>query len=136
MIKWNQNPKGSDVLDNYIKEKISYLRNANRIVELNKGFSHDKKYVIDDKYLLRLFSIEDKQNRKEEFDCINKLATYSNYVPTGIEFGTLKDIDMAYMILTYLPEIDAEVALKDLTAKEQYSAGFLAGKELKAFQHL
>ncbi|WP_224752793.1 aminoglycoside phosphotransferase family protein [Metabacillus arenae] len=118
-------------MDHQIKEKIFHLKNSNSIIELNKGFSDDKKYVIDDKYLLRLFPIEDEKNRKEEFDTLNKLATYSNYVPSGIEFNSLKDIKMAYMILTYLPGKDAEVALKDLTEKEQYTSGFLAGKELK-----
>jgi aminoglycoside phosphotransferase (APT) family kinase protein len=123
-------------MDDHIKEKIPYAKNANSIIELNKGFSNDKKYVIDDKYLLRLFSNEGKQNRKKEFDTIKKLARYSKYVPIGIEFDTLNDFYMSYMIFTYLPGMDAEVALKDLTEKEQYLAGFLAGKELKKLHNL
>lgn len=123
-------------MDYYIKEKVSYLKNANSIIKVNKGFSHDEKYVIDDKYLLRIFSNEDLHKRKVEFDIINELATYSNFVPKCLDFANLKKIDSAYMVLTYLPGIDAEVALSHLTENEQYSAGFLAGKELKKLHSL
>jgi aminoglycoside phosphotransferase (APT) family kinase protein len=128
--------RGSDLVENQIKENISYAKNANRIIELNKGFSTDKKYVLDDKYLLRLFSSVDKQKRKEEFNMINQLSKYSNYVPSGIEFGTLENMKLSYMILTYLPGMDAESALKGLSEHEQYSAGFSAGKELKQLHSL
>lgn len=43
---------------------------------------------------------------------------------------------MAYMILTYLPGKDAEIALKELTNEEQYRIGILAGKELKKLHRL
>jgi aminoglycoside phosphotransferase (APT) family kinase protein len=40
------------------------------------------------------------------------------------------------MILTFLPGEDAEVAMKGLTEKEQYHAGFDAGRELKKLHEL
>lgn len=118
------------VLDNRILEKISYVKDAKNMIELTKGFSDDKKYVIDGKYLLRLFSLKNVQHRKAEFDTIKKLAAYSDYIPNGISFHSLEDSDMACMVLTYLPGNDADEALKDLTADEQYVAGVFAGKEL------
>ncbi|SEQ90225.1 Predicted kinase, aminoglycoside phosphotransferase (APT) family [Virgibacillus subterraneus] len=113
-----------------LEEKISYLKNAKAIVELNKGFSHDKKYVVDNKYLIRIFPIKDQESRKIEFNTLNKLAGFSNYVPKGFEFESLINEGIAYMVLDYLPGADAEVILKYLTEQEQYAAGFHAGEEL------
>ncbi|GIN96594.1 aminoglycoside phosphotransferase [Siminovitchia terrae] len=123
-------------MSHYLKDEISYFDNVNSIIKLNKGFSHDEKYVINDHYLLRVFPNEELNKRKEEFETINKLGKYSNLIPKGLDFGFLEKNDRAYMLLTYLPGIDAEVALRDLTKKEQYSAGFLAGKELKKLHKL
>ncbi|MGD6831352.1 aminoglycoside phosphotransferase family protein [Sutcliffiella halmapala] len=123
-------------MDIQIKEKITYLKNAKSIVELKKGFSFDKKYIIDNKYLLRLFPIEEVKKREIEYDTIHALSAYSNYVPAGVEFNTLEELDKAYMILTYLPGEDAELAMKGLTEKEQYYAGFDSGRELKKLHEL
>lgn len=123
-------------MDSQLTEKITYLKNAKSIVELKKGFSFDKKYIIDNEYLLRLFPIEDVNRRREEYDTIHALSAYSNYVPAGVEFNTLEELDRAYMILTYLPGEDAEIAMKGLTEKEQYNAGFDAGRELKKLHEL
>jgi len=123
-------------MDSQIKEKITYLKNAKSIVELKKGFSLDKKYIIDNQYLLRLFPIEEVKKRRIEYNTIHALSAYSNYVPAGVEFNTLEELDKAYMVLTFLPGDDAEVAMKVLTEKEQYHAGFMAGKELKKLHEL
>ncbi|MCA1321642.1 aminoglycoside phosphotransferase family protein [Bacillus tianshenii] len=123
-------------MDSQLTEKITYLKNAKSIVELKKGFSFDKKYIIDNEYLLRLFPIEDVNKRRIEYDTIHALSAYSDYVPAGVEFNTLEELDKAYMILTYLPGEDAEVAMKGLTEKEQYYAGFDAGRELKKLHEL
>lgn len=123
-------------MNDYIKEKVSYLKDANSIIKLTKGFSHDEKYVIDDKYLLRIFPSEELNKRKEEFHTLNELSLYSNVIPKVLEFAHLKKIDKAYMVLTYLPGMDAESTLGKLTENEQYSAGFVAGKELKKLHNL
>lgn len=123
-------------LDIRFKEEILYLKNSNSIVPINKGFSADKKYIIDDKYLIRFFSDEDEKRRRKEFNTINELGAYSNAVPKAIAFETLNDLGMSYMILSYLPGKDAEVALKELTEQEQYTAGIFAGKELKNLHKL
>ncbi|MEH6944347.1 hypothetical protein [Bacillus sp. JJ722] len=52
-------------MDNYIKEKIPYLKDAHSIIEVNKGFSHDEKYVIDNKYLLRIFLLKNLVKEKK-----------------------------------------------------------------------
>lgn len=123
-------------MDIQIKEKITHLKNARSIVELDKGFSFDKKYIIDNEYLLRLFPIEDVKHRRIEYDTIHALSAFSNYVPAGVDFNTLEELGKAYMILTFLPGVDAEVAMKGLTENEQYHVGFDAGRELKKLHGL
>ncbi|MCM3399411.1 MULTISPECIES: aminoglycoside phosphotransferase family protein [Oceanobacillus] len=118
------------------KKKIPFLRYSKEVVSLDKGFSYDKKFIIDNQYLLRVFSNKQIQRRKEEFVTVNKLGAYSDAIPKGIEFDVIEGTDMAYMILTYLPGKDAEIALKELTNEEQYRIGILAGKELKKLHRL
>ncbi|WP_340081973.1 aminoglycoside phosphotransferase family protein [Terribacillus sp. FSL K6-0262] len=123
-------------MDTRIKEAISYLRHTNEIMELKKGFSYDQKYVIGRKYLLRLFSIEEAAEREAEFLTLNRLCELSECVPKGLEFGYVKDLRKAYMVLSYLPGIDAEAGLSKLTKEEQYAAGVSAGSELKKLHAL
>ncbi|WP_100012505.1 aminoglycoside phosphotransferase family protein [Lentibacillus sediminis] len=125
---------------NFINQSVidssPYLSKAASIRELNKGFSHDEKYVIDEKYLLRIFSSEADEQRREEFFYINQAAAYSSYVPETIDYQTLTEVGASYMLLTYLPGIDGEEALKELTEDEQYQGGVLAGKELKKLHQI
>src|SRR5690625_6074294 len=83
-----------------------------------------------------MFSNEFEISRREEYDTIHALETYSDYVPRVIEFGSLEDLNLSYMILTYLPGEDAEVSLQRLTKEKRYSAGFIAGGELKKLHGL
>lgn len=123
-------------MDINVLKNIPHLKNAASIVELTKGFSYDKKFIIDQKYLLRCFSSEDKERRNAEFETVRTLAAYSNYVPEGIEFNSLPGSDISYMLLTYMPGEDGETALKKLKTEEQYSAGVSSGKELKKLHRL
>lgn len=123
-------------MDIRIIEKIPSLKKANSIVPINKGFSADQKYIIDEQYLIRMFSSEFEISRRGEYHMIHALSAYSDYVPKVIEFGSLKDLNLSYMILTYLPGEDAEVSLQRLKEEEQYSAGLIAGGELKKLHSL
>lgn len=119
-----------------LKDEIKYLQSASDVSKITKGFSHDEKYLIDGNYLLRIFPNHEAKKRRQEFETINKLATYSEFVPKGLEFAALKGNDKAYMILTYIRGTDAEVSLCDLTEDEQYTAGVFAGRELHKLHQL
>ncbi|TYS68283.1 phosphotransferase [Sutcliffiella horikoshii] len=114
-----------------MEHEIPFMREANRIQQLTKGFSNDQKFVIDDKYLIRLFPLEDADHRRKEFETITMLSSLSDFLPEAIEFGEQEARGLAYMVLTYLPGKDGEEALSSLTEIEQYHVGFQAGKELK-----
>ncbi|RXJ04634.1 aminoglycoside phosphotransferase family protein [Anaerobacillus alkaliphilus] len=112
------------------------ITSSTEINEITKGFSHDKKYVVNGQYLVRIFPQGEEEKRKEEFNCIQTLSNYSQFVPKTYEFGHLADNEFSYMILEFLPGDDAESVLPQLSGDEQYEAGFLAGKELKKLHQL
>ncbi len=114
----------------WLRNEISYAAGAKSIRQLNKGFSYDIKYVIDEQYLVRIFPMEEMERRKREFETLQSCSAYSAFVPKALEIDVLEELDKAYMILSYTQGEDGEVALKSLTTKQQYEAGFLAGKEL------
>ncbi len=114
-----------------IKQEFPFMREANSVQQLTKGFSDDQKFVIDDKYLIRLFPLEDANHRRKEFETISMLSSLSDFVPIAIEFGVQEALGLAYMVLSYLPGKDGEEALSSLTESEQYHVGFQAGNELK-----
>lgn len=123
-------------MDKWLKEKISLVSEAQQTTPIHKGFSSDKKFVVDDRYLIRLFRSEGKEERHKEFQTIKKLANYSEFVPKAVEFDTIPESDYAYMVLTYLPGVDGEIALNQLTEIEQYAIGVKGGKELKKLHEL
>ncbi|QGH33344.1 phosphotransferase [Gracilibacillus salitolerans] len=111
-------------------ESIPMVNSAEVITKIDKGFSRDQKYILDYKYLLRIYPIDEIDKRKVEFETLKKLAEISNLIPKPIEFGK------GYMILTYLPGEDGEEALRSLTKQEQYIAGLSAGRELRKLHQL
>ncbi|MGP4042157.1 phosphotransferase family protein [Gracilibacillus sp. D59] len=111
-------------------ESIPMVNAAEVIKKIEKGFSRDQKYILDYKYLLRIFPVEEIDKRKVEFETLKELAEISDFVPKPIEFGK------EYMILTYLPGEDGEAVLQNLTEQQQYNAGLSAGHELRKLHHL
>ncbi|MCM3617484.1 aminoglycoside phosphotransferase family protein [Sutcliffiella horikoshii] len=116
---------------NGIEQEIPYMNKASDIKRLTKGFSKDEKFVLDDKYLIRLFPLEDAKYRRNEFETIRALSSLSVFVPEAIEFGVQEKLGLAFMVLTYLPGCDGEEALCSMTERDQYLVGFQAGMELK-----
>ncbi|MEK9198974.1 aminoglycoside phosphotransferase family protein [Ureibacillus sp. 179-F W5.1 NHS] len=127
---------GGNQLESNLIKRIDYLKNADSILPLTKGFSNDQKFVIDQRFLLRIFPMDQQVKRKIEFDTIHQLSSISECVPKTIEFNHLEDLNKCYMIVSFLPGKDAEEALKELTTTEQYDAGYMAGNELGKLHQL
>ncbi|NBJ68210.1 aminoglycoside phosphotransferase family protein [Roseburia sp. 1XD42-34] len=109
---------------------IPFFQQATTIKPLNKGFSFDQKYILDDQYLVRVFSDEHIEKRKEEFHTLAKLRSLSKAIPEAMEFNVVKEQGLAYMVLSFMPGEDGEATLQKLETKEQYDAGYSAGEEL------
>lgn len=100
--------------------------------KINKGWSADNKYLIKDdnnnKYLLRISSIDQYDKKLIEFDYLKKLEKIGLSMCKPIEFGTCDD--GVYIILSWIEGVDAQEYILNLSNKEQYEYGIIAGKEL------
>lgn len=100
---------------------------------IDKGWSKDKKYCIEDekgnKYLLRISPLEEYEKKKAEFEIMHKLASMHIPMCEALEFGTLKE--GIYSIQTYIDGEDFEEVINNFSKDEQYAYGLKAGKLLK-----
>ncbi|MBC1544910.1 aminoglycoside phosphotransferase family protein [Listeria cossartiae] len=114
--------------------QLKMLHNAKVISEIKKGFSVDRKYQVDETYLVRVFSIDLLQERKQEFEIIRELSSQISLVPKAYDFGTIGE--EGYMIIDYLRGEDAESGMSHLSNLEQFKAGFSAGELLRKIHQL
>lgn len=100
--------------------------------KINKGWSADNKYLIKDdnnnKYLLRISSIDQYDKKLIEFNYLKKLEKIGLSMCKPIEFGTCDE--GVYIILSWIEGVDAQEYILNLSNKEQYEYGIIAGKEL------
>lgn len=100
--------------------------------KINKGWSTDIKYLIKDdnnnKYLLRISSIDQYDKKLIEFNYLKKLEEIGLSMCKPIEFGTCDE--GVYIILSWIEGVDAQEYILNLSNKEQYEYGIIAGKEL------
>ena len=114
---------------------ISSSTNWASVEPVDKGWSNDKKYHIEtlsgEHLLLRLSSIEEYENKKKEFEIIEKYAKLGFGMSMPKEFGACNGNQNTYMLLTWLEGRDLEDALPQLSENEQYRLGRQAGIILK-----
>jgi aminoglycoside phosphotransferase (APT) family kinase protein len=116
-----------------IQEKIKLLQSANRIEQLSKGYSPDKKYVVyvnDNKLLLRLGDIEGYEKKKTEFRILNEMQQFNVKSPKPIDIGIIDELNACYNIYSYIDGVDAKEIIHTLTEEEQYKIGMEAGIQL------
>lgn len=114
---------------------ISSSTNWASVEPVDKGWSTDKKYHIKTLFgehlLLRLSSMEEYENKKKEFEIIEKYAKLGFGMSMPKEFGACNGNQNTYMLLTWLEGRDLEDALPQLSENEQYRLGRQAGVILK-----
>ncbi len=107
--------------------------------QLTKGFSQDKKYIIEDdkniKYVLRISDISVFEKRKYQFQILKQLNELNIYCSTPIEFGMI-DENNCYTLLSWLDGVDAETIIRNMSNEEAYLLGIDAGKILKKIHNI
>lgn len=102
---------------------------------VEKGWSDDKKYQIKtksgDKLLLRISDISKYENKKKEYEIIEKYASLGFAMSMPIAFGVCNEDKNVYMLLSWIEGQDLEEALPGLSEREQYLLGRQAGEILK-----
>lgn len=116
-------------------EDIKDSSNWESIEKVSKGWSTDSKYLIKTKdgmlLLLRISDVEKYDEKKKEYEIVEKYAKLGFLMSLPIDFGICNNGKNVYMLLTWIEGKDLEEVLPDLTESEQYSLGREAGKILK-----
>ncbi|MGM7636601.1 aminoglycoside phosphotransferase family protein [Bacillus sp. Hm123] len=121
-----------------IQERVKSLQNATTIEELRKGYSPDKKYVVDvghKKLLLRVGDIESYKKKKTEFQILKNMQNLKVQSPHPIEMGIIEEFNSCYNIFSFIDGVDGKDMIQTLTEEEQYKSGIEAGTQL-ARMHL
>jgi len=110
------------------------------IAPLTKGWSSDKKYVIEtddgQRLLLRVADIAEYEKKKTEFEMMKKVAATGIPMQQPVDFGVCDDGKSVYTLLTWVDGEDAQEALPLLPELEQYALGKQAGQILRKMQSL
>ena len=100
------------------------------VEKINKGFSGEDKYLVVDnkgnKYLLRIAPIASYEERKGQYDLLEKIAKLNINASKPICFGKLNE-EKIYTVLTYLEGEDAGVVIENVSDLEAYKMGKEAG---------
>jgi aminoglycoside phosphotransferase (APT) family kinase protein len=99
---------------------------------IEKGFSVDKKYIINDTFLVRVISLD----RIARFKEVYKVQKEFNSVALSqkvIDF--IIDDEYGYYITEYIPGKNGLEVIESFSTSEQYNFGVLAAKELVLFHN-
>ena len=106
----------------------------NKIIEINKGFSDDKKYCVEtlngDKLFLKISDISEFKQKKIEFDRLNEVAVLPISMTLPIDFGKCNNGNYVYTLTTWCEGSEACEVLPHLSEEEQYDLGIQAGEIL------
>lgn len=110
----------------------------NQIKLINKGWSSDKKYfienIIGERFLLRISDISEYDTKKTEFDLMRRMLTTGIKMSEPVDFGVCNDGKNVYQLLTWCEGEEAKEVLPLLSKKEQYHFGCLAGQMMLKMQ--
>ena len=107
---------------------------------LTKGWSDDKKYVVEaadgKRLLLRIADISEYDNKKSEYEMIQEVAALGIPVQQPMDFGICENGKSVYTLFTWVEGDDAQKILPLLSETEQYALGLKAGEILRKIHSL
>lgn len=103
------------------------------VVKIEKGWSHEQKYKVTNSegknFLLRIAPSEQYENKKAEFENMQKLSELGIPMCQPIEFGNCEE--GVYSLQSWIDGVGAEEAIASLPDSEIYRYGYEAGEILK-----
>ncbi|BCN31015.1 aminoglycoside phosphotransferase family protein [Anaeromicropila herbilytica] len=107
---------------------------------IEKGMSGDKKYYIEtnnnERLLLRIADISEYEQKKTEYERMNKLSANGVPMPRTIDFGICNADKSVYTLLEWIDGNEVEEIVNRMDEKEQYLMGVESGKILKQIHTL
>ena len=113
---------------------MHYLASFQRAEKISKGMAGDEKYYClrDDKaYLLRVADGNEYDQKKCEYENLQKLNNAGLPVPECVEFRKSDDGKKVYTLLSWIPGEETEKVLPKLSGQDQYKLGVQAGDILR-----
>lgn len=118
----------------YLADIKSY-HTFEKIEKIEKGWSSDRKFYIETyenkRLLLKVADISNYQQKKFEFEMMNKVYDLNVVMSKPIEFGTCNNGKEVYSLFSWCDGDDAKNVIPYLTETEQYVLGLKYGQELK-----
>ncbi|KAA0965754.1 aminoglycoside phosphotransferase family protein [Sporosarcina sp. ANT_H38] len=108
---------------------IPFLKNSSSYKLINKGFSTDVKWCVDEKYLLRISPTIDVKQLEEQAFLTNAVHAIDPRIPYVYEVALHKG--HAYMILDYIAGENGEIVLSTRSDALQYKIGQQVGQTLR-----
>ena len=109
------------------------LTDFKEVTKIEKGWSHEQKYKVtaeDGKhYLLRISPIEQYEEKKVEFEDMQKISAIGIPMCQPIEFGTCEE--GVYSLQSWIEGKDVEEMIPSLSNEKVYAYGYEAGEILK-----
>lgn len=119
---------------------IPKFRTFKYIEKINKGWSNESKFYIEDnegnKLLLRISDISAYDKKKKEFEVIRKFNSLKFVMSKAIDFGKCNNEQNVYILLTWVDGNSLDAVIGNLTEREQYELGLQAGKILNQIHSL
>lgn len=119
--------------------KIPGYENWVNLKEISKGYSGEKKYLVEDKFnnkfLVRIASLDKYEEKKKQYNLLVELEKLNVNTPKPIRFGKLNEEEV-FTVLSWLEGEDADASVGNLTDKESYRLGLEAGKILSKLHSL
>ncbi|CAM2903589.1 aminoglycoside phosphotransferase family protein [Paenibacillus sediminis] len=114
--------------------------NGSRITPIEKGYSTDKKYLVEysdgRKELLKLFDISELDAKKQEYSILEQMIGLDVKCSLPIDIGELESSPLGYMLLSYVDGQDALEVLPAYSESVQYMIGLEAGQQLRKIHQL
>lgn len=118
-------------------KQIPLLNNRKSVTPITKGFSFDKKYIVElpaKKVLVKLFEREVYERKKAEFVILEKMRELEIPCPEPLAIGMTET--EGYMITSYIEGEDGREEIQKYPESVQFQIGVKAGKVLRQIHHL
>ena len=130
-----EKPAAKAIEQNFLENYCS-LRRLTIVQEITRGWSEDKKYLVQnsdgEKFLLRVTHAAEKfPYKQQEFAALKTLEKLDLPLPKPLDLTCCKDCETICMLLSWVPGEDLEEGLPERSPEEQYRLGITAGKILR-----
>ena len=123
-----------------MKRGIPGIERFTKVKPLRKGWSGDKKYIVETtdgrQLLLRLSDIGKYTERQTEYEMMRRVAACGIPTPAPVDFGVCTGGKQVYSLTTWIEGEDAGAALPRISEREQYLLGKKAGALQRAIHEI